>query len=153
MSPHLKRWGHVGLPVSTQFIRLFVSVHSLRLYVPFILFLFFCPALSIVKVINRETLTQCWANIGPPSTTLSQHLAQYWATLSCLAPRRMQASVTDGGPLQLTDIGSMSACRPTLWTHHRQQKALSSVEWLMANAGDGGPVLNQHWVEVLVCWA
>ena len=33
----------------------------------------------------------------------------------------------------------MSAC--TLWTHDRQQLALSSVEWLMARAGDGGPTL------------
>ena len=40
----------------------------------------------------------------------------------------------------------MSAC--TLWTHHRQQKALSSIEWLMARVGDGGPALNWHWVDV-----
>ena len=52
--------------------------------------------------------------------------------------------------LHLTDIGSMSAC--TLWTHHRQQKALSSVEWLMAKVGDGGPALNRHW-ECSVCWS
>ena len=42
----------------------------------------------------------------------------------------------------LTDIGSVSAC--TLWTHHRQQKALSSVEWLMARVDDSGPALNRH---------
>ena len=46
----------------------------------------------------------------------------------------------------LTDIGSVSAC--TLWTHHRKQKALASVEWLMVRIDDGGPALNRHWVDV-----
>ena len=50
----------------------------------------------------------------------------------------------------LTDIGSVSAC--TLWIHHRQQKAPSSVEWLMARAGDSGPALNHHVVMCRVCW-
>ena len=51
----------------------------------------------------------------------------------------------------LTDNRSVSAC--TLWTHHRQQKALSSIEWLMARIGHGGPALNRHWAECSVCWA
>ena len=42
----------------------------------------------------------------------------------------------------LTDIASVSVCTP--WTHHRQQKTLASVEWLMARVGDSGPALNQH---------
>ena len=46
----------------------------------------------------------------------------------------------------LTDIRLVSAC--TLWTHHRQQKALSRVEWLMARVSDGGPALNRHWVDL-----
>ena len=46
----------------------------------------------------------------------------------------------------LTDIGSVSAC--TLWTHHHQQKTLTSVEWLIAGVIDGGPALNRHWVDV-----
>ena len=29
---------------------------------------------------QHETLTRCWANIGPPSTTLAQH----WVKVSCL---------------------------------------------------------------------
>ena len=41
---------------------------------------------------------------------------------------------------------SVSAC--TLWTHHRQQKALSSVECLMARVGDGGPALNWNLVDL-----
>ena len=39
-----------------------------------------CPAVSIMQVeaaevvsANTLTLTQCWANVGPSSTTLSQH--------------------------------------------------------------------------------
>ena len=33
----------------------------------------FLPALSMVQAVKHETLTQCWANVGPPSTTLCQH--------------------------------------------------------------------------------
>ena len=36
-------------------------------------FLSVCPALSIVQAVKHETLTQCWATVGPLSTTLSQH--------------------------------------------------------------------------------
>ena len=49
----------------------------------------------------------------------------------------------------LTDIGFVSAC--TLWTHH-QRKALPSVEWMLARAGDGGPGLNRHWVSAVVTY-
>ena len=51
----------------------------------------------------------------------------------------------------LTDIGWVLGC--TLWTHHRPQNALSSVEWLMARVGDVGPAINRHWVECSLCWA
>ena len=34
-----------------------------------------------------------------------------------------------------------------------QQKALSSVERLIARVGDGGPALDQQWVKCSVCWA
>ena len=47
----------------------------------------------------------------------------------------------------------MSAC--TLWTHRRQQKALPSVEWLLARAGDGGPpTFKRHWggMSVYTMW-
>ena len=33
----------------------------------------FLQALFIVQAVKHETLTQCQANGGPPSTTLSQH--------------------------------------------------------------------------------
>ena len=51
----------------------------------------------------------------------------------------------------LTDIGSASAC--TQWTHNRQQKPLSSVEWFMARVGDGGTALNRRCAGSSVCWA
>ena len=51
-----------------------------------------------------------------------------------------------GSTFNRVDIGAVAAC--TLLTHHRQQKALSSVEWLMARAGDGGPALRRYWVDV-----
>ena len=52
----LKRWGHVGSPLSAQFVPQFVYVRSPH---------------SIVQAVKHETLTQCWANVGPPSTSLS----------------------------------------------------------------------------------
>ena len=131
-----------------------------------------CPILSC-----RRSNTRRWPNAGPTVYDADPTWAQYWVTVSCLAPRWMWASVTDGGPTltqlwiksagtasmkywlglngycpapatlaqHLTDIGSVSACTG-------QQKAMSIVQWLMARAGDGGPALNQHWVDVCVCW-
>ena len=38
----------------------------------------FCPALSIVQAVKNETLTQCWANVGPLSVYDAEPtLAQY----------------------------------------------------------------------------
>ena len=59
----LHRWGQIGSPLSAQS----VSVCG------FNTFLSLCPALFIMQAVKHETLTQCWANVGPPSTTLSQH--------------------------------------------------------------------------------
>ena len=33
----------------------------------------FDPAFSIVQALKHETLTQFWADVGPPSLTLSQN--------------------------------------------------------------------------------
>ena len=59
-----QRWRHVALPVYAQWC-LCVSVCVCPIH--------FCPALSIVQATKHGTLTQCWANVGPPSMTLSQH--------------------------------------------------------------------------------
>ena len=96
MSPLLctQKWRHVGLPLSAQCTVMSVS-----------------PAVSIVQsqatLTNKQKMsTQCWANVSPLSTRVSQQCAsdgeptsaQYWVTVSCLAPRWMWASVTDGRP-------------------------------------------------------
>ena len=47
----LQRWRHAALPVSAV-----------------------CESLSVsVQAVKHDALTQSWANVGPPSTTLSQH--------------------------------------------------------------------------------
>ena len=49
----------------------------------------FSPALSIVQAVKHETLTQCWANVGPSSTMLSQHQpciglpCRVWRNVEC----------------------------------------------------------------------
>ena len=59
-----QRWGHVGLLLSVQCVPSVCLYHS---------FVSVCPALSIVQAVKQETLTQCWANVGPLSATLSLH--------------------------------------------------------------------------------
>ena len=59
MSPlSTQRWGHVGLPLSTQSVSVRESVFHIRV----------SPVLSIMQAGKHETLTQYWANVGPPST-------------------------------------------------------------------------------------
>ena len=61
MSPlSTQRWGHIALPLSAQSVSVYARIH-------------FSPALSIVQAVKHETLTQCWANVGPLPTRLSQH--------------------------------------------------------------------------------
>ena len=63
MSPlYTQRWEHIALPLSAQ------SVLVCAVSLPFI-----SPAISIVQAVKHETSTQCWANVGPPSMTLTQH--------------------------------------------------------------------------------
>ena len=53
----------------------FASVRSLRA-LPLTAHFFvdqFLFSLSIMQAVKHETLTQCRAIVGPPSTTLSQH--------------------------------------------------------------------------------
>ena len=78
-----QRWGHVGLPLSSQCILSVYLSHS---------FLSVCPALSIEQAVKHETLTQCWANIGPPFTILSQHLPSIG--LLCRVSRHVECGPT-----------------------------------------------------------
>ena len=70
MSPLSQRWVHVGLPLSAHSVCRVLSVcvcHS---------FMSICPVLSIsfMQAVKHATLTQCSANVGLPSTTLTQPL-------------------------------------------------------------------------------
>ena len=40
---------------------------------PLMSLIHFSPVLFMVQAVKHETLTQCWSNVGPPSTTLSKH--------------------------------------------------------------------------------
>ena len=100
---------------------------------------------SIMRAFKHETLTQCRAIVGPPSTTLSQHyLAQYRVTMSCLTPRCMWASVTNGGPT-LTQLLFKALCG-----YYSQYKVglLTTVEWILASTGDAAPTITRHWLDV-----
>ena len=57
-------WGHIASPLSVQSV--WVCAVSLS---P----IHFLLALSILQTVKHETLTQCWADVGPPSTMLSQN--------------------------------------------------------------------------------
>ena len=67
MSPLSQKWGHVGLPLSAQSVCRVLTVCVSHLFLPV------CPGLSIVQVVKHDTLIKRWANVGPPSTTLTQH--------------------------------------------------------------------------------
>ena len=66
---------------------------------------FVCP-ISFVSVRSlrlscRRSNTRRWPNVGLLLATVydaEPTLSQYWVTVSCLTPRWMWASVTDGGP-------------------------------------------------------
>ena len=65
VSPLTERWGHVALPSSAQFDRSACV----------------CALHPIMQAVKHETLTQCWANFGPPSATLAQHQTSTGSTL------------------------------------------------------------------------
>ena len=85
---------------------------------------------------KHETLTQCWINFDPPSTTLSQHQA------SIGLPCQMWASVTNGGPplTPLTQLLLKASCRL------RQHEVLTRAERILVSTGDACPTINRHWV-------
>ena len=114
----------------------------------------------------------CWPTVYDAEPTL----AQYWVTVSCLTPRWMWASITDGGPTltQLllqpawsrpTDYGWMDTsqhrrrwpniyqrlgrCRLALLTRSSANTGVELVLVLCwASVADGGLELDQHWVNI-----
>ena len=79
----------------------------------------------------------CWPTVYDAETTL----AQYWATVSCLTPRCMWASLTDGRPT-LTQLLFKASCR--YYSQH-EVGLLTMVEWILASTGDAGPAFTRHW--------
>ena len=73
----------------------------------------FSPALSMAQAVKHETLTQCWTNVGPPSTTLSQHkpvlgyCVVFGATLNVGQRHRQRANITQ----KHRDVTIPPACR------------------------------------------
>ena len=82
----------------------------------------------------------CWPTVNDAEPTL----AQYWATVSCLTPRCMWASVTDGGP---TIIQLLFKASCGYYSQH-EVGLLTMVEWILASIGDAGPTFTRHWVGV-----
>ena len=118
-----ERWGHVDLPLAA------LSVSPIH----------FCSGLYILQAVKHKTLTQCWANVGPPPTTLSQ----YWVTLSFLPPRWMWASVTDGRPTLTQLWFKAKTCR----YRHRQHEV---PYWLGLNGYWPAPAtLAQHLTDIV----
>ena len=128
MSPLcLQKGRHISLLLTAHF------------YVTSVLCLCVLFSSSIMQAFKNETLTQCRAIVGPPSTTLSQH--QPSIRLRC---RVMWASVTDGGPA-LTQLLFKASCR--YYSQH-EVGLLTTVEWILASTGDAGPTCTRHWVGV-----
>ena len=129
-----QRWGHASLSAISAVCE---SVSECPIHL--------CPALSIVQAVKDETLTQCWTNVGPPSTTLSQHQpsigwpSRVWCHAEC-------------GPASKT----AGQHYPSFGSKHRAGTAsmlvppavLTRAEWIMASTGDAGPTFNRHCVGV-----
>ena len=104
----------------------------------------------------------CWPTIYDAEPTLAHHLV----TVSCLTPRIMWASVTEGGPT-LTQLLFKASSR--YYSQH-EVGLLTKVEWILASTGDAGPTFTRHGVgvglhcltaqqtrgvepELILCWA
>ena len=72
-------WANVGRPFGTLAQHQTTTGSTLRVRwvsvcaVVTLSRIYFSPALSMVRAVKHETLTQCWSNFDPPSSTLSQH--------------------------------------------------------------------------------
>ena len=84
----------------------------------------------------------CWTTVYDAKPTL----AQYWVTMSCLTPRCMWASVTDGGPT-LTQLLFKASAGITSSMKYIVG-LLTTVEWILASTSDAGPAFTRHWVSV-----
>ena len=88
----------------------------------------------------RRSNSRLWPNVG----LFLAHRLVYWVTVSCLTPRWMWASVTDGGPT-LTQLLFKASCG--YYSQH-EVGLLTTVERILASTGDAGPTFTRHRVGV-----
>ena len=84
--------------------------------------------------VGDPMLGWCWPTVYDAEPTL----AQYWVTVSCLAPPWIQASVTEGEPT-LLKLWFKASCR------YHQHEVLTRAEWTLDSTG---PALDKDWVNV-----
>ena len=139
----LKRWGHVGLPLSAQFVRsVFVCAFSTSV----------CPIRFCASVQRfpprRRSNTRRWPNAG----LMLAHCPRRWANISpvlgyCVVfgatpnvgqRHRWRANINPA--LVQSIVPVPPACR------YRQLYVLTRIEWILASTSDAGPTLNSHWV-------
>ena len=107
----------------------------------------FRSSFSILQAVKHKTLTQCWANVGPPSTScwtnispvLGYHVL-FGATLNVGQHHSQWANINPALVQSIVPIPS--ACR------YRQYEVLTRTELILASTGDAGPTFNRHWVGV-----
>ena len=108
----------------------------------------FCVcAFCFLRPSCRRSNTRRWPNVGlllASRLRRESTLAQCWVTVSCLTPRWMWASITDGGPT-LTQLLFKASCG--YYSQH-EVGLLTTVEWILASTGDDGPTFTRHWVGV-----
>ena len=98
----------------------------------------FSPALSIMQALKHKTLTQCWANIGPPSTTTSTtgYRFVFGAKLNVGQCHRRRVNIN------LALVQSIVPVPPPC--RYLQHEVLTRTEWLLASTGDAGPAFNGY---------
>ena len=135
-----QRWGHVGLPLSTQCCKW----RSVSLCV--ISFIHFCPVLSI----RRRSNTRRWPNAG----LLLAHRLRHWVNISpalgyCVVfgttlnvgqRHRWRANISPASVQSIMPLPP--ACR------YHQHEVLTRDEWILASTGEADSTYNRHRVGV-----
>ena len=129
MYPPLKRWVHVVLPLSAQFVR---SVY-VRAFFPSVCPIHFCSSVQRFLLCRRSN-KRCWPNAG---LTMVHRIG---ATLNVGQHHRRWANINPA--LVQSIVPVLPAFR------HRQHDVLTRAEWILASTSNTGPAFNRHWVDV-----
>ena len=120
------------------------ETHRFTFHRSFLCHISFVSVRSVLSVYHASSQTRdvdpmsgyCWPTIYDAEPTL----AQYWVTVSCLTPRCVWASVTEGRPT-LTQLLFKASCR---YYSPDEVGLLTTVEWILASIGDAGPTFTIH---------